>query len=374
MACVEPYEPKSEFYERSVVIEGMVTSELKVQEIAVSETYALDVDSISYVTDAKVRVFSSEGDTYNFFYDTNGKYRSEQVFMAREGVNYQLEVEVNGNVYQSDKEKITGYSDLENVVAKEAVNDEGEIGVSITVNSNALNDDSKYYRYTYEETYKIVSPYTQAKYFINNGNGVELVDVPAGVEREVCYNTLNSQKGILSNTDLQNDNDQNDQLIKFLRIDDFKIINRYSILVRQHVISGDAFRFYQTLDELSNSESVFAQNQPGFLAGNIENVSNSDENVVGYFEVASVQQKRIFFSFLDIFDYTQRRDLRVDCPKSRPLSADLVYYIRQNLIQYLSPAPPSESPYEGPWYLVPIECIDCRVLGTPVKPEFWIDE
>ena len=64
------------------------------------------------------------------------------------------------------------------------------------------------------------------------------------------------------------------------------IFHRYSIEVRQRLISREAFIYYTAVDEISNSENVFSDNQPGNIPGNIKSLSNSSENVIGFFEVS----------------------------------------------------------------------------------------
>jgi hypothetical protein len=55
------------------------------------------------------------------------------------------------------------------------------------------------------------------------------------------------------------------------------------------------------LKELSGSDGILSQNQPGFFFGNIKSVENPNEKVIGYFEVSSVSSQRIFFNYEDVF-------------------------------------------------------------------------
>lgn len=378
ISCVEPYEPVTENLESALVVEGMITSKLKTQEIKLSQTYALEDDTILYVNNAHIEVLSSRGENFIFQGIGNGTYKSVIPFKAEEGIGYHLEIQADGKLYRSDEELISGNNSLENVTAERAFNDDGELGVAIFANTPATNN-AKFFRYTYEETYKVVSPYTSNKKFIINDIGFAiLVDVPEDEEREVCYNTLKSKKGILSDRTYVGQGDQKD-LIKFLKVDDRKIITRYSILVKQNAISSEAFKYFKTLDELSTSESIFSQNQPGFIAGNIYQVDNPDAKVIGYFEVAKEDEKRIFFSFEDIFSSEERPDPTEDCVIVAPdpiQPGDIDTFVASGQLQYLGPAPPSDDPNNpnGPYNLVSTKCIDCKVLGTPEKPEFWIDD
>lgn len=194
-SCVEPYTPSTEVFEQVLVVESFLTSELKHHQVKLSETYRLEDDTVSYVTNANVKVLSDKGERFDYFSAGQGIYLSVDEYRAEQGVKYQLEIEFQGKIYRSDEEEITGVSNLTSVEANRAVDDDGVLGVAIQANSNSASGDTKFYRYTYEETYKIVSPYTSNQKFITDEDGFAvLVDVGPDEEREICYNTLSSKK------------------------------------------------------------------------------------------------------------------------------------------------------------------------------------
>ncbi len=377
LACVEPYEPATNTFESALVVEGIITSELKNQEIKLSKAYRLEENQSPYVNGAQVEILSSAGESFRFQYFGSGVYRSLVPFKAEEGVGYRLEIMIDEKLYESEEEKISGDTSLEAVTAEKAFNDEGQLGVAIYAETSTA--DSKFFRYTFEETYKIVSPYTATQKFIINESGLAvLVDVPEDEEREICYNTLRSKKGVLSDKRNLGDDNQRD-LVSFIDLNERKIFTRYSILVKQNAISSEAFRFFETLEELSKSGNIFSQNQPGFLAGNIYQVNDPDAMVVGYFEVAREAEKRIFFNFEDIFSPDVKPDPEKGCVIVAPSPVqpgDIDTFVASGQLQYLGPAPPSGDPLKpnGPYYLVTTRCIDCKVLGTPEKPDFWIED
>lgn len=372
LACVEPYEPQTETFESILIVEGVLTDEFKNQEFTLSKSYRLEEDTIHYLDDALLEVVSDDGETFSFRNNGNGNYTSIQPFQAQGNRSYHLEIQTSdGSLYTSDEEKLVGHSELEDLYAERIENEAGQSGVGIFA-SKVLSGETNYYLYNYEETYKIVSPYKRT-YKIVPDEGTEFHFERVTEEREICYNTLKSQKSVLSNT--ANFNNQNDEaLITFLERDDKRILHRYSILVNQKLISKEAYNFYKTLQDLSGSSNVFSQHQPGFISGNISAVNNKEEHVIGYFAVASVSQKRIFFNFRDYFSIGERPDPKDDCYLERPPLDQINGYVRSNILQFLEEAPPDPGPGRGPYYLINMECIDCRVLGTNVKPEFWIED
>ncbi len=125
-------------------------------------------------------------------------------------------------------------------------------------------------------------------------------------EEYTCYRSENSQDIILANTNSLSEDNVNNLFLTFIDGEDPKVALRYSILVKQYVISRPAYNYYKILDELSSSDNIFSQSQPGYFNGNITNIDNPGEKVIGFFDVSSVSDKRIFFNHGDFFDPGRR--------------------------------------------------------------------
>ncbi|MGB6153273.1 MAG: DUF4249 family protein, partial [Pricia sp.] len=148
--------------------------------------------------------------------------------------------------------------------------------------------------------------------------------------------------------------------------------NRYSILVRQQVISSEAYSYFETLKDFSQSESLFSESQPGFINGNIRSEPDAEEKVVGYFTVASLTEKRIFFEHNDFFPDGPAPDFVNACEFDAPDYRILVEKIRSGEVKYVLPNT-DPGPMEGPYLVVPDICGDCTVFGSNVVPDFWED-
>ena len=118
-----------------------------------------------------------------------------------------------------------------------------------------------------------------------------------------------------------------------------------------------------------------SQVQPGFIDGNLFSTTNKNENVIGFFEIAAVSSKRIFFNYSDYFT-PQDGSLPLfveDCDLKRPRLQSLVNLIGSGGAKFV--AEPSEPGNEeigfGPYLIAPKPCVDCTVFGTNVVPDFW---
>ena len=92
---------------------------------------------------------------------------------------------------------------------------------------------------------------------------------------------------------------------------------QYYVSIQQLSISGEAFAFYKLLEsQLAISGSIFDP-PPAALIGNMRNIDNPDENVIGFFGAFSIREKGTFINRNDL-DFVQRyTDPCGDCRKMR---------------------------------------------------------
>ncbi|MHA6280049.1 DUF4249 domain-containing protein [Salinimicrobium sp. CAU 1759] len=370
--CVEPVDIETGTYENALVIEGNITNELSIQEIFLSRTYPLEESGPSHEINAVVKVVSGT-DIYSFIEVEPGRYRSLEVFQAVQGRQYTLEIStLNGNQYSSQPVELPQSSGITSLYAVKTTF-EGETGIAILVDVTGPEATSGFYKYAFLETYKIVSPFSYS-FDVEVIDG-EFVEIPKTREETVCYTTEASKEVLLANTNLQSGNDLEAYLIKFMGRRNYRTAHRYSILVRQFSISEEAFSYYETLKDFSESENLFAQNQLGLINGNVYSVNDPDEPVVGIFSVAGVSSKRIFFNFEDFY---KRQEFipsaHVECEVLLPPTATVAQrnalgeQLRIGDLKYLG----YEKALPANIYrFIKAGCVDCTLYGSNTAPEFW---
>jgi hypothetical protein len=65
-------------------------------------------------------------------------------------------------------------------------------------------------------------------------------------------------------------------------------------LVKQLSITQDAYNFWKSIEELTTESGSMFDLQPYQVRGNVKNINNDNEPVLGYFIVAGISEKRIF--------------------------------------------------------------------------------
>lgn len=379
-SCVDPYQLETNSFEEVLVIEATLTNELKQHQVKITKTYKLEEAVPSIATNANVSVIDNLGNSYNYSF-ANGVYLSNEIYQAEANRSYKLRVENNGQIYESALETLNESKPIESITTTIETKN-GDRGVQLRVNSFDANGNSKYYRFDYEETYKIIAPYWSenvATVILDDSPGMstgdEIVISPRTYEARTCYSSVKSTELIGTSTIGLSEDRIQEFPIRFIKVTDPIIKHRYSINVKQYVQSLAAYTFYKTLAELSAAgENIFSQNQPGFFYGNIKSVATPAEKVIGFFEVSGMSEKRIFFNFEDVF------------PNDNPPP----YFYPCEIYQYNSTVfGPGDNQganlrsalFSGtgifyssnfPIYsLVKPECGDCTTFSSNVIPPFW---
>jgi hypothetical protein len=381
-SCIEEFDFQTETFESALVIEATITNELKTQGIQLTRTFRFEEDGPAAESNADVRVIDDASNTFTFSETSPGNYESNTAFSAEPNVNYELIIVTSsGKTYRSQVTQLTNVTTLDSVIPTRTTNSDGAEGMEFTVNSFDPTGNSTYYRYTYDETYKIIAPKWSPLDAIVIDEATFVVGTAAKTEEErVCFGNNQSNTIIITDTNGLVEDRVSNFPVRFISSDNYIISHRYSILVKQFVQSLQAHTFYRTLRDLSGSESLFSQNQPGFFSGNVYAEANENEKVLGFFEVSSVSSQRIFFNYNDFYPLEPLPPYVISCVEfspalttpGQPPTSPLIDQINAGTVKYFAD---NDSPGqgEGPFFMVTRACGDCTVLGSNIVPAFWVD-
>ncbi|KAF2507855.1 DUF4249 domain-containing protein [Flavobacterium zhairuonense] len=382
-SCTEQYIFQSNTFEDILVVQARITNELRTQEIKISRSFRLGEKTPTMEAGANVYISEDGNKTYEFeFEEYSGLYVSKEPFQALPEKSYQLHITTkDGKSYSSATQTLTAVSDVQVEPKVETI--DGYKGVQIQVTNYDPSAKSKFYRYEYEETYKIVSPSWSPNKLIVDPNSPNKEEpnyliTPRQGETRVCYTTKKSDDLILLSTVGQSE-DRINLPIRFIDISNPILNERYSIIVRQYVQSLESYTYYTTQKKLSTSESLLSQVQPGFNYGNLKSDDDPDEKIIGYFEVSSVSSKRIFFNFRDLFPYDQYPPFYTDCIPTELANCWDAKGCAGATILALIKSPVPEKVFYGQRsnmeivIFFPPGCTDCTRISSNIKPLFWID-
>lgn len=363
-SCVEPFDAKTEVFENALVIEAIITNEFKKQEITLSRTFRFEELGLSheFEQNADVTIIDDAQNEYLFQETTPGKYVSITEFSTQNNIAYQLHITTSdGRKYTSNPTRLPEPTPID-VQASRIIGSDNQEGMGIFVQYDPA-ESSKFYRYEYEEAYKIIAPkWTDVNLLFI---GQEELLWPKGPEGRVCYKIETSDNLIINKLTGFSDGKPKFR-IRFINRDNYIMSHRYSILVKQFVISRETHAYFETLKKFSGQDDIFSQTQPGFFNGNVYSEDNTNENVLGFFDVTSVSIERIFFNYTDFFPDEPLPPYVESCIPYIPDPAAIRRLLRESALYYDTPA-------FGQHRVVSKVCGDCRLLGDAEVPEFWIE-
>ncbi len=382
-SCTEEIDFKTESFESALVVEATITNQLKQQEVILSRPFMFEEEGPNPEINADVRIVSDNGE-FIFQEIEDGKYVSNIAFKAEPNTNYSLKITTsNGQLYSSSSSQLTQSTPIDQLYAVRETNDQGINGMAIYVDSYDPTGNSKYYRYEYEETYKIIAPSWVPEDIIvlDELYPCRVALVQKIQEEQICYNTVKSITINQTNTNSLIEDRVTRQLVRFIDSENYILSHRYSILTKQFIQSQQSYTYYETLNHFSEEGNLLSQVQPGFINSNVFSESNPTEKVLGFFDVSSVASKRIYFNYTDFYPNENIPPFPVNCiptehlqiaPSDPPHCGSLISeLLRDRVVYHHGATGGTDNIATGPFFMVLRQCGDCTALGDNVVPEFW---
>jgi hypothetical protein len=350
-SCIDPFAPPEINNTRQyLVFDGFVnTNGTDTSWFMLSATQNLnDPSRPSYQMDATLSVEGDKGVTYPFSPHPSlpGTYfRAPEAFDLSQ--NYRLNILLNGNHYQTDWQKFQASPPIDSVTY-EIKNGEG---VQIYVHTHDPSNASKFYKWSFEETWEYHAPLFSSLEVI----GRSIVDRVVPINR--CWSSATATNiNLFTTANLSRDLVAYHP-INYVSAATNKLLYGYSILVHQQVLSREGFDYFNELAKNNETNGSIFDPFPSQLTGNIHCLTDPDEKVFGFFRGGTVQSQRIF-----IREYLGRGP---QCFQVDTLTRAEVFE-SGNLIAYELPEMPLNYVTAAPF------CLDCREMGgTILRPWFW---
>jgi hypothetical protein len=141
---------------------------------------------------------------------------------------------------------------------------------------------------------------------------------------------------------------------------------KYSMLVKQHALTEDEYNYLKIMVKNTSQTGTFFDPMPSQLYGNIQNVADPEEMVVGYIGAYTTEQKRLFI----LNEELPSVPTGVKCQTTK-----IGLFDKKNIPAFLIDFIPiaTEEDEHSNVYMIGMErpCLDCRLYGTSDKPDFW---
>jgi hypothetical protein len=365
VGCLEPYEPPTTKNNiRMLVVDAFLNTTQGIMEVKLSYTTPLTSNVPPPKVDfATVELQDDEGRSIPLFWMGGGRYQIQGT-ITRPDKTYRIYIRTETN-----KEYVSDFIVIKHTPPIDEINYsiDGD-DLEINVNTHDPSGNSRYYRWTYVETWVYRSNYPSA-WVLPPGAAEPRLREPSE-DINVCWRSDTLKQIIVGSTShLSEDVVSNFNLIK-IRGGALKLSERYSVLVQQQTLPLDAYNYYLSLQKSTESLGGLFDPQPSQLEGNIHSLNDPDEQVIGFFSGGEVSEKRIF---IDKDDLPQGfpKYLRPLCPMDTIPVAEVRGVTDPDALIYA--VYPMGFPVIIGYTTAEKPCIDCRKFagGVTTKPYFW---
>jgi len=296
-----------------------------------------------------------------FINPANGRYTpADPDFSGEIGRSYKIHIETaDGIVCESMAETLPEPIPLDDVKYefKDGRNDR-EKGLQIFVDVLNVDNENAYFYWEYTETWEFEVPYKSSY-------------VP---DASTCYKTAKPPVFIINSTlNLVNKQILNYPLY-FIDNTTNRLYIKYSVNVTQHTLSQQTYVYYHDLKEVNENRGSLYDTAPITLIGNMRNLLDPNQPVLGNFQVSGAFSKRIFIEKRDVagklnvpdgFDYCQTKYAGIktgallldSLSKAGWMVMDSSYNeaVNDTIITFTNSR----------------ACYDCTMNGTNIKPDYW---
>ncbi len=373
MSCKTAYTPPAITSPASyLVVEGtIITGSIDSTIFKLSHTVNISgKDTSAAETGAQVAVQDEAGRSYTLTDNGSGKYVAAPLNLPLSG-KYRLQVKRrNGNSYQSDYVQAKTSSPIDSVTYRDA-----DEGLYTYLYTHDATNTTRYYRWEYQEDWQFHTYYESL--FIADGSRVRRRTAAENVY--YCFQTQQSNVITLGNSTKLAQDIITQQPITFVRGASEKVNYIYSIEVRQYPLTQEAYIFWQNLKKNTEQLGSIFDAQPSQLTGNIHNVANAAEPVIGYISAGTVAKKRIYVerfkinrAWLD--EENKGCDLEnlykpyvYNSNGENQVAEYILSHLALPLTEYYKNVDLTGRGFSGS----PFYCGDCTMRGVTQKPSFW---
>ncbi len=370
--CIEPFDTESDTFTDYLVVEGFLSDKASRHQIKLSRTSPFDSSINRFEEGAQVWLSTNNQEVIPFTETQAGIYLSDPSISGIVGLTYQLNILTRDEkTYQSSPVILKPSPSIDSVYAHylPASLEQGA-GIFIYLDSHNPSQGTRFYRWEFEETYEIRPPFPSTYVWLG-GNDFEFRH-PDVVGR--CWRTDPSSNILVSTTQNQSEDRISQFELRFIPEESFIMRFRYSILVKQYALNQESYLFWDALREFTENPGSLFDIQPGTSIGNIVNVNNPNELVLGYFDASQSSELRVFFTpqnfTPDGFIRPPYLNTCEEFTESVP-STEIGNYMTQNNNAETREIWAAFGSNPATFVTVPKDCGNCTNIGTTQIPDFW---
>ena len=368
--CIDEYWPDMNTkYEEVLVVDGLITDQPGPYVVKLSLTSNVNDPGYIPVSGYSVSLQDNMGNSEMLTDHGNGEYRSaENGITGIPGRSYKINIESpNGNKYESSFETLNPPVGIDSIYSQveyqEAIHYNYDLaGLRFYLDTKTASTDTVNFLWRITATYKYNANYLIKYYY--DGVMHPFTDPDS---LYTCWKTYSVDQIFTTTTSSLTEPVIIKHPLHFVSTEGKELSIRYSLLAEQISISKPAYNYWKSIEDISSNQGSMYAILPYQVRGNIKNLSNTDEPVLGYFHAGGISKKRIFVDRPDLdFHYITTCEIITEDMYT------MLWLMREKWPVYLialygeygqSPALPGNQ-----------ACVDCTQHGgTIIQPDFWTE-
>ncbi|WP_455634490.1 DUF4249 domain-containing protein [Parabacteroides sp.] len=345
--CISDFTPEVKGVDGILVVDGMITTGESVFRLSRSISIMGDLRDNDTILNAVLNIERSDGVLFEASQEEKGVYKIRNGELDP-GLAYRLNLTVDHKRYQSTFLKPLFTPEIDSLNYRKKGREEP---VTIRVSSHAGKDASPYYRWSYKENWEVLAPL-----YANYGqiDGKTMYFNPHTPDNTYhCWVKDSSKILLIGTTEKLVENRLVEHKLFEIPAADERLSVLYHVEVSQMQIRKEAYDYFKMLqEEIERTGSIFSPVMSAGDNGNIFNLSDPDELVIGYVEVASVTRKGMYLSYeMDL--YVPDKVEHCEIFTKEAFMSGLAWYRYPDSMTYP-------------------RCVDCRKgNATKQRPSWW---
>ena len=376
VTCIDPFSPKLYNFKSLLVVDALLTDEYASNTVILSRTKETADAQPEMVSGALVIIKDDIGVSTTLIEKSEGIYKTDSLtFRGETGRSYSLYIKTaDGNEYESGSCLMYPVQNIDSIYFfkdQKMEGNESKDGISICIDSGGESNKS-YSRWTFEEWWKISVPCPKKYIYVNESTFIKCSTV-----KETCWGHNKSSEIIINSQETAFS-----QPILFIQSDkSSRLLIQYCIKVRQLSLSGEEYNFWDRMSQINETGGDIFDKQPFQIYGNITNINDPDEKVLGYFQVSAAKVKMKYITYPEIeklgiphYQYDCKISIvgPSDYPVAAPPTFDQIYNMYTNL-NYIFIEPQYKDTVLTKLVFATPLCADCTYSGSLTRPDFWTD-
>ncbi len=364
-SCVEPFEPVLEESQEVLVISGMISDRPGRHELTISLSSPYKEPVFQGVDFCMVAVEDQEG---NMFYYSNtgaGVYEADlpDSFLDVGDAVSLLVHTPDDKVYRSSYDTILACPELDSVYYELGYQETPDPeftrpGIQFYLDMSGLSTDSRNIIWQVDETWEYWASLIGTHILWSWGNMEEARSNTVFK----CWKQAPLDHIYIGSTRSLSANEISRLPLNFVSNETDRLSVTYSLHVKQQSLTSLAYEYWKQMNDQSVESGGMYEKQPASVVGNIYNVDDPEEVVLGCFYATQLREQRLFVHNNNLFEFNVPH---IKC-EYEPMST--LGLLGPSLFPVYIYIP---GPYQ-PSFWGPMECFDCRIQGGDIiEPENW---